>query len=315
MLTQTIAQTDITTTRLAYGCGRLINPWRPREMIAEAEFERAVTACIAAYEAGIRCFDNADVYCVGVCEQALGEAFRRVRGMRGDVTIITKCAGMYPYNPDPALTHWWNLTTSHILEAVEGALVRLGIECIDLLLLHHPDYLWNPHDVAEAFLRLRAQGKVRHFGVSNFTPTQVTALARWTDVPLVANEVEISLARLDVFKDGTLDQCYERQMTPIAYSPLAIGRLVAESTVAPDDPRRPLYERLWRELDRAAAAHGISRTAVALAWLLRHPVGILPIIGAPEPEYIRDAVASQEVDLTREEWYRLFFAAEGGALQ
>jgi predicted oxidoreductase len=311
MLTQTIAQTDLITTRLAYGCGRLITPWRPREMIPEVEFERAVTACIAAYEAGIRCFDNADVYCLGVCEQALGEALRRVRGMRDEVMILTKCAGTYPYNPDPALTHWWNLTTEHIVAAVEASLGRLGIERLDLLLLHHPDYLWNPHEVAEAFHRLKAQGKVRYFGVSNFTPTQVAALARWADVPLVANEVEINLARLDVFKDGTLDQCYERQMTPIAYSPLAIGRLVAESTVKPDDPRRPVYERLWRELDRAAAEHGTSRTAIALAWLLRHPMGILPIIGAPEPEYIRDAVRSQDVELSREEWYRLFFAAGG----
>ena len=314
MQTQTIGTTGIETTRLAYGNGRILGMnWRTREHVSADEFERGVTAILTAYEVGIRCFDNADIYCRGVCEEVMGEALRRVPGMRDEVTIITKCSSVQPLNPDPQLTVWYDQSAKHIIESVEGSLVRMGIERIDLLLLHYPDALWNPHEVAEAFRRLLAQGKVRHFGVSNFYPSQVSVLARWCDMPLVANEVEISLSHLDTFRNGTLDQCYEQNMTPIAYGPVDIGRLVSESAVKADDPKRPIYERLWPALDRSVAEHGVSRTAIAIAWLLAHPIKMLPIIGAATPERIRDAVHAFDVEMGREEWYRLFWTAGGWA--
>lgn len=312
MQTQTIGTTGIETTRMAYGLGRVLGMnWRTRDRVTDEEFEHAVAATLTAYEVGIRCFDNADIYCRGVSEMVMGEALRRVPGMRDDVTIITKCSSVQPQNPDPAVSVWYDASAAHIIESVEGSLQRMGIERVDMLLLHYPDALWNPHEVAEAFRRLLAQGKVRHFGVSNYKPSQVSALARWCDMPLVANEVEVSLSHLDTIKDGTLDQCYELQMTPIAYGPVDIGRLVSEKAVKPEDPKRPIYERLWPALDRSVAEHGVSRTAIAIAWLLAHPIKMLPIIGAATPDRIREAVTAFDVEMGREEWYRLFWAAGG----
>ncbi len=312
MQTQTIGTTGMETTRMAYGLGRVLGMnWRTRDKVTDEEFDRAVAAVLTAYEVGIRCFDNADIYCRGVSEMVMGEALRRMPGMRDEVTIITKCSSVQPLHPNPGVSVWYDQSAAHIIESVEGSLQRMGIERVDMLLLHFPDALWNPHEVAEAFRILLAQGKVRHFGVSNFKPSQVAALARWCDVPLVANEVEVSLSNLDTIRDGTLDQCYERQMTPIAYGPLDIGRLVSEKAVKPEDPKRPIYERLWPALDRSAAEHGVSRTAIAIAWLLAHPIKMLPIIGAATLERIRDAATAFDVDMGREEWYRLFWAAGG----
>jgi predicted oxidoreductase len=310
--TQTIGTSSLETTRLAFGNGRILGMnWRTREHVSASEFERGVTAILTAYEVGIRCFDNADIYCRGVCEEVMGEALRRVPGMRNEVVITTKCASVSPLNPDPQVGSWYDHSAAHIIESVEGSLTRMDIERVDLLMLHFPDALWNPHEVAEAYRKLLAQGKVRHFGVSNFKPSQVSALARWCDMPLVANEVEISLSHLDTFKDGTLDQCYELSMTPLAYGPVDIGRLVNEQAVKADDPRRPIYERLWPALDRSAADHGVSRTAIAIAWLLAHPIKMIPIIGSLTPERIRDAVHAFDLQMGREEWYRLFWAAGG----
>ncbi|NLG28148.1 MAG: aldo/keto reductase [Chloroflexi bacterium] len=312
METQTIGTTGIETTRMAFGNGRILGMnWRTRDRVTDEEFERAVTAIMTAYEAGIRCYDNADIYCRGVSEEVMGEVLRRVPGMRDEVTIITKCSSVQPPNPDPAVTVWYDQSEAHIVASVEGSLKRMGIERVDMLLLHFPDALWNPHEVAEAFRKLHAQGKVRHFGVSNFSPSQVRALARWCDLPLVANEIEFSLSHTEPIKDGVLDQCYELSMTPIGYGPVDIGRLVNEQAVKPDDPRRPRYERLWPALDRSAAEHGVSRTAIAIAWILAHPIKVLPIIGALTPERIRDAVTAFDVKMEREEWYRLFWAAGG----
>src|SRR6185295_6188300 len=169
---------------------------------------------------------------------------------------------------------------------------------------HRPDLLADPEEVANAFSQLRASGKVRYFGVSNFRPTLLTALQVVCPMPLVVHQVEISLAKLDVFTDGTLDQCLIEKITPMAWSPLAGGLIGsgAKRLLPSQQVYRP--EKFLPALESIAKERGTSGMVVALAWLLRHPSKIVPIIGSTDPQRIREAVKAAELELTREEWYR-----------
>jgi predicted oxidoreductase len=174
-------------------------------------------------------------------------------------------------------------------------------------MIHRPDYLGDVDEIAAAFARLRDQGKARWFGVSNFRPSQVAALWRACDFPLVAQQVEVSLGALSTLEDGTLDQCVAERITPLAWSPLAKGALLAT-------PRDEREARLHSVLDETAARHGTTRSVIALAWLLRHPARMIPIIGSVTPSRIKEAVRADDVVLSREEWYALLVAARGTAL-
>jgi predicted oxidoreductase len=271
-------------------------------------------AIVAAYEAGYTLFDNADIYCRGEAERILGEALKEVAGMRDRVVIVTK-GGIRPGgDPQPDSPGRYDFSASYIIQACEQSLKRLGIETIDVYLLHRPDLLADPEEVAQAFSQLKAAGKVRHFGVSNFRPTLVTALQAACPMPLMAHQVEISLAKLDVFTDGTLDQCLIERITPMAWSPLAAGLIGGGATRLLSAQKAYRPELFLPVLEAVAQSHGVSRTVVALAWLLKHPAGILPIIGTTNPERIREATRAPELELTREEWYRLLIAARGGPL-
>jgi len=172
----------------------------------------------------------------------------------------------------------------------------------------------DPHEIAGVFEKLHKAGKVREFGVSNFKPSQVVALQSACPMRLVVNQIEISLANLSSFEDGTLDQCLAERMTPMAWSPLAGGKLG-------DGPRRllPAQESYRTEgtlavIDALAKARGSSRICVALAWLLRHPARIMPIVGSTDAGRIREAAQADSLELSHEEWYRLLEPARGGKL-
>ena len=181
-------------------------------------------------------------------------------------------------------------------------------------MLHRPDYLADPHEIAGAFAMLQDAGKVRCFGVSNFRPTLVTALQAACPMPLVVNQVEISLAKLDCFTDGTLDQCLIENITPMAWSPLGAGLLGDGAKRLLPAQQNYRTAPVVAALDDVAKARGTSRMVVALAWLLKHPAKILPIVGSANPVNIREAIQASELDLTREEWYRLLAAARGEPL-
>jgi predicted oxidoreductase len=313
MKTQLLGRSSLVTTRLAYGCMRVAGCWDPAAVTAENR-RRGREAILAAYEAGYRLFDIADIYCRGVCEEITGEALRQASGMRQAVAIATKCGVRHKGDPDADAPFRYDFSAEHILRSCDGSLKRLGIETIDLYQLHRPDVLMDPDEVAGAFDRLRRQGKVREFGVSNFTPSQVTLLQSRLPMPLVVNQVEISLAHLAPFHDGTLDQCLADRITPLAWSPVARGMLADGGTVRPDHPERAKIEALLAVLDATAQALGAGRTAVTLAWLLRHPSGIVPIVGSADPKHIRQAAKADQVDLSREQWYRIMEAARGQRL-
>jgi predicted oxidoreductase len=300
----------LTSSRLAYGCWRVAGTWNPAE-VTEASRAAGRQAIIAAYEAGYTLFDNADIYCGGEAERILGEVLKEVSSMRNRIVIVTK-GGIRPGgDPQPDSPGRYDFSASHLVNACEQSLRRLGIETIDLYLLHRPDWLANPQEVAQAFSQLKGEGKVRSFGVSNFRPTLLMALQAACPMSLVAHQVEISLAKLDAFTDGTLDQCLVERITPMAWSPLAAG-LIGEGAnrlLPSQKSYRP--EQFLPVLEAVAGERGASRTTVALAWLLKHPARIIPVIGTTNPDRIREATKAPELELTREEWYRLLIAARG----
>src|SRR4051794_3525343 len=218
MKTQSLGNSSLRTTRLAYGNMRSAGTWTPAEVTPE-KFEAGVRAHVAAFEAGYTLFDTADIYCRGVCEKILGETLRRVKGMRERIIIATKCGIRFPGDPDPGSPHRYDFSAEHIRRSCEASLMRVGVQTIDLYHLHRPDVLMNPHEVAEVFVQLKQEGKVREFAVSNFLPSTLTALQAALPFPLSVNQVEIHLARLECFYDGTLDQCLERNITPLSWSP------------------------------------------------------------------------------------------------
>jgi predicted oxidoreductase len=312
MKTQPLGKSDLTSSRLAYGNMRAPSTWDPKEATPERR-AKGVLSHIAAYESGMTLFDTADIYCRGVCEQILGQTLREVRGMRERILIATKCGIRSPGDDKPDSPHRFDFSASHILWSADNSLKNLGMETIDLYQLHRPDLLMNPPEVAETFSKLRKAGKVRHFGVSNFSPSFVRTLTAF--VPsLLVNQVEVHLGRLDCFNDGTLDQCIELNITPLAWSPLGGGWLGAGKTVDSKDARLAVKTALLQLLDKTASDHGVSRTVISLAWLLKHPSRIIPIIGSNNPANIRDAAKADDVELSRDEWYRILVAARGQSL-
>jgi len=311
MQNQKLGGCPLKVSRLAYGCWRLAGnpPGRSPEHYAAGR-----RALAAAYDAGYTFFDNADIYGRGEAEKILGAALKEISGMRERVVLTSKCGVRHAGDPNPDSPHRWDFSAEYIVASCEQSLLRLGIDTLDVYLLHRPDLLADPHEIAGAFTRLRDAGKVRWFGVSNFRPTLLTALQAVCPMPLVAHQVEISLAKLDTLTDGTLDQCLIESITPMAWSPLA-GGLIGEGAKRLL-PAQKVYrpERFLPVLETIARARGTSRVVIALAWLLKHPGKIIPIVGSTNPDRIREAVTATEIDLTREEWYQLLIAARGEPL-
>lgn len=310
MKTQSLGKSSLVSTRLAYGNMRSVGTWTPSDVTPEIR-TRAMHAHIAAFEAGYNHFDTADIYCAGVCEEVLGQTLREVRGMRERIIVATKCGIRFKGNPNPDSPARYDFSPDYIRACCDASLKRLGVDTIDLFHLHRPDVLMNPLDIAPVFDDLHKSGKVKVFAVSNFLPTTLSALQKHLNVPIEVNQVEIHLGRLDPFVDGTLDQCLERTMTPTAWSPLGGGWLGAGRTVQPNNPNYAKWTLLQQLLDKTGADHGVSRTVVALAWLMKHPSGIIPIVGSASPQNIREAAKADDVNLSREEWYHIYVAARG----
>jgi predicted oxidoreductase len=304
---------ELNSSRLAYGCWRTAGTWQ-LDQVTDQSRAAGQRAIVAAYEVGFTLFDTANIYCGGETERILGGVLREVKGMRDRVLVLTKCGVRFAGDPDPSAPGRYDFSADHIIGACEQSLKRLRIETIDLYLLHRPDFLADPEEVAGAFSKLKQDGKVRHFGVSNFRPSLVTALQVACPMPLIVHQVEISLANLATFTDGTLDQCSIEKITPMAWSPLAGGLIGAGATRLL--PAQQTYQagKFLPVLDAIAQERGVDRTVVAVAWLLKHPSRIQPVIGTINPERIRKLARAPDIELSREEWYRLLIAARGERL-
>jgi predicted oxidoreductase len=251
-----------------------------------------------AADAGVGVLDTADIYGGGEVEPALGAAFREAPGLRDRFCIVGKC-GIRPRAGGVAIKHY-DTSRAHLTASVDRTLRCLGTDHLDLLLIHRPDPLLDSDDLAGTFADLRASGRVRSFGLSNFRPAQADFLQARLDMPLVAHQVEASLWHPDPVLDGTLDHARLAGLAPMAWSPLGGGR-----------PAPPVLgaalERLGRSMDLAPAQ-------VALAWLARHPARMVPVLGTGRIERVREGVAAMSTILDREAWFGLLEAATGHAV-
>ncbi len=314
MNSQRLGLSSLFSSRLAYGCLRIATTLVPADVTSE-KMALGRQSVIAAYEAGYTLFDHADIYCGGVCETIFGQALRQVPGMRDRVLIATKCGIRFAGDPDAGHFYRYDSSPGHIIASCEESLKRLAVETIDLYQIHRPDFLMEPTAVAEAFDQLKSQGKVREFGVSNFPASTLATLQDACPMPLVVNQVEISLTHLDCIHDGTLDQCLADSVTPLAWGPLGGGgALTAAGAAESDVPPQDTSTSLSSLLEVMSRRYGVSRSAVCLAWLLRHPSQIIPIVGTADPQRIGEAARADEIELSREDWYRLLTAARGARL-
>lgn len=263
------------------------------------ELERFVDACV---ELGLHDFDHADIYGHYTEEERFGRLMRRRPDLKVKVRITTKC-GIRMLAPNrPAHTiKSYDSTAKHLIWSAEHSLQQLGVEVLDLFLIHRPDYLMDPHEVAEAVERLKSQGKIKAFGVSNFSPSQFELLHSFT--PLSTNQVEISLLHRHAFEDGTLDQCLRLGITPTAWSPYGGGSIFTGNT--------PEILRMRTALQEVGETHNASIDQVLLAFLVQHPAGIVPIVGSSKIARIQAAKQALDNKLSHEEWYRLWKAATG----
>ncbi len=288
-----IGSSDIFASRFAYGCMRISD-----------DRSRGKRAIHAAVDAGYTLFDHADIYGGGKSESLFGEVLRESPGLRDRILVQSKCGIRLADTNGPQR---YDFSREYITRSVEGSLSRLRVEQLDLFLLHRPDYLMSSHEVAESFAMLKRTGKVAHFGVSNFSTTQFELLQSAVAEPLLVNQVEINLHNVDALRNGVLDQCQRLEVTPQAWCPLAVVAYPAwGSQLTGEDEAR-----IRAELERQSAVYEVEAWLVALAWLLRHPAGISPIIGSTTPERIAAAVGALHIDYAREDWYSLFEARNG----
>lgn len=255
-----------------------------------------------ALDAGISSFDHADIYGGYSVEAAFGAALAQAPGLRQRLQLVSKCGIklLHPARPGHRIKSY-DSSRAHVLASVDASLQALRTDHLDLLLLHRPDLLLDANDLADTFRSLLAAGKVRAFGVSNHRPDELALLhCRFA---LAAHQVEISPLQRQAFADGSLVQCQDLGLQPMAWSPLAGGRLFQGQ----DDAAR----RVREVLDALAARHGCSAATVAYAWLLRHPARIRPVTGSGRPEALREAMAATRLPLDAEDWYRIWQAATG----
>lgn len=256
-------------------------------------------------ELGISTVDHADIYGDYQCERLFGEALALDPSVRDQIEIVTKCdinlCGAH--SPDRKINHY-DTSAKHIYQSVDNSLQRLGVSEVDVLLIHRPDALMDADEVAGAFAELHKVGKVKHFGVSNFTPRQFELLQSRLGKPLVTNQVEINPLNFDVVHDGTLDLMQQHRIQPMAWSCLAGGELFNGTTEQSVRVRNEL-EVIREEV----GAKTIDQ--VIYAWVRRLPSNPLPIIGSGKIERVQSAVSALDIDLTREQWYRVWCASKG----
>jgi predicted oxidoreductase len=255
----------------------------------------------AALDCGMNLIDTADVYGFdwggtgfGQVEEILGTILAAAPQVRDRIVLATK-GGITPPIP-------YDSSAGYLRTAVDASLLRLQTEVIDLYQIHRPDLYTHPAEVASTLAELREAGKIREVGVSNHTPAQVSALAAHLPFPIVTNQPEFSAVQLDPMRDGTLDHCMERGIVPLAWSPLAGGRLATGDDIPPE---------LLAELDRLAVREGADRSQIALAFVLAHPSSPVAIIGTQNPERIRASTAALGVTLERSDVYAIIQASEG----
>jgi predicted oxidoreductase len=254
-------------------------------------------------ETGIDCFDHADIYGDYTTEEEFGAALKTKPSLRDQIKIITKCGirRFTPNRPEHRISYY-DTSKEHILKSVERSLKNFDTDHVDVLLIHRPDPLMHPEEIAEAFQTLKQQGKVLHFGVSNFTTSQTAMMhSRFT---VEFNQVEISILNMEPLHNGQMDQCLELKIIPMAWSPLGGGNLFAHA----DDER---IRRIVAAATIVADKYAVGPDQILLNWLLMHPACIVPVLGTSKVDRVKKALEAMEIKMTREEWFMLWRASTG----
>lgn len=284
-------------SRIVYGTWRLLktNP-------TPQEINRRLHACL---DLGITTIDTAEIYGMYEAEQMLGAALALSPGLRDKLEIVTK-AGIYvpcSHHPDRHTAHY-NATGPRLIKSLEKSLRLLGTDHVELFLVHRPDWLTRADNTAEGLNELLLSGKVRSAGVSNYSAAQFDLLNSYMEQPLVTNQIEFHLLHTGPIIDGTLTQCEKLNLKPMAWSPLAGGRLF--------DPENPAAPRLAKAAERMSSHYnGATLEQLAYAWILAHPSQPLPVIGTNKIERLQSAVQADSIVLERQDWYALWEAAQG----
>lgn len=281
-------------SRIVYGMWRIGDDSDTSPARVQAKLE----ACL---EQGITTIDQADIYGGYTAEAILGGALKATPSLRDRVEIVTKCGIVAPAGRHSAArVKYYDTGAEHINASVEASLRDMGTDHIDLLLVHRPDPFIDPAITGAALDALVASGKIRAAGVSNFRPWDFSLLQANMQTRLVTNQIELGLLATDAFTNGDLAFLQERKVSPMAWSPLGGGALF--------NGRNP---QLLALLERIAGEHGVDATAVAIAWLLAHPAGIMPVLGTNNPERIARISEAQKVSIDRQTWFELYTAATG----
>ena len=255
-------------------------------------------------ELGITSFDHADIYGNHTCEAYFGRALALKPELREKMELISKCGIKMAtdYNPELDIKIY-DYSTEYIIKQAETSLKNLGTDRLDLLLLHRPAPFFNPEEVAKAFDQLKSSGKVLNFGVSNFSPAQFDTLQSYLDMPLATNQVEISVSCLAHFENENTEYFLKHKIKPMAWSPLAGGAIF--------NPKTEKDQRLTAVLKNIAAELNTDIDQVMYAWLLKHPTGIMPIVGSQHINRIKSAVDALKIELSLEQWYKIYIASKG----
>jgi predicted oxidoreductase len=300
MKTIPLGQSGLQVPVIAVGCMRI-------NRLSKPEAERFVQTALAE---GMNFFDHADIYGGGTCEEVFAEAIHMNATVREKIFLQSKCG---------IRSGQFDFSRTYILASVEGILKRLKTDYLDVLLLHRPDALMEPEEVAATFEELHGSGKVRHFGVSNQNPMQIQLLQRYVQQPIVANQLQLSITHANMITQGlhvnmtdaaavnrdgsVLDFCRLHDITIQPWSPFQYGFMEG---VFLDNPNFP---ELNAKIHEIAARYQVTNTTIAMAWLLRHPAKLQPVAGTTSVQHLRDCAKAADIQLTREEWYGIYLAA------
>lgn len=316
-----IPNTDLSVSRIAYGTWHLGGSWDMTPPSDDIK-QQAEALIEAAVEHGINHIDLADIYTLGKSDEVVGLALKAHPGLREKLVLQEKAGIIVGSNPNFGPPGRYDFSYDHLVSAVEGSLKRLGTDYLDLLALHRPDALVEPEEVARTLDYLHSQGMVRYFGVSNHSAAQIELLKKHLSQPLVVNQLELSLVHHHLISSGILvnmtvgdyanaagllDYCRLNDIMVQAWSPVAGGAFLGSNV-----PEH--LKRLAELTAKLAEEKQTTKDAIALAWLLKHPAGIQPIIGTKKPARIADAVLADSINLGRQEWYSLLEAVRGAGV-
>ncbi|MEM1502665.1 aldo/keto reductase [Domibacillus sp. 8LH] len=321
MKTLPIQKHGVNASRLVLGCMGFGGGWS-RDAITEEQVKQAHEAVDAALESGINFFDHADIYAYGKAEEVFGRVLKERPSLRDNILIQSKTGITFP-DKEAGLPTRYNFSKEYILNSVDGILSRLDTTHLDTLLLHRPDALMEPEEVAEAFHQLKSSGKVRYFGVSNMSAGQIKLLQSAISDRLVVNQLEMSLHKIGwlesgvhvnqpafcetIFPEGTLEYCRMENIQIQAWGPLAQGMYSGASL----EEKPETVQETAALVKRMAEEKNTTTEAIVLAWLMKHPAMIQPVIGTTSPKRIQASAKAVDVEMSRDEWYTLYVASRG----